>query len=82
MKIQHDGKGHAYIDVNGVRFTYIPTKDRRQGRNWAGQDVISVRAYRADGRSLHRGAEIPIRDGAGVLELIAAICRLGGASPP
>lgn len=77
--MKHDGSGHAYINFNGVRFTYIPAEDRDSKKNWAGQDVIAVRAYKADDKGLHMGAEIPIGDGRGVVGLIAAICALVSA---
>ena len=76
MKIEKDGAGHTYVDVNGSRLTYIPANDRPEGKNWAGQDVIAIRAYRDDGKNLHMGAEIPIGNGGGAIDVIAALCAL------
>jgi hypothetical protein len=75
MKIKKDRPGHIYIDVNGVRLTYIPAKDRPAPKDWAGQDVLAIRAYR-DGRQLHRGAEIPIGGGEGVADVMVALFLL------
>ena len=65
------------MNVEGVRLTYIPAQDRlSEDKNWAGQPVLSVRAYQADGRKVHRGAEIPIASDDAVINLIEAIHAL------
>ena len=76
ISMKKDSSGHTYIDFNEVRLTYIPAKYRGTKKNWAGQDVVAVRAYKAEDKGLHMGAEIPIGDGRGVVGLIAAICTL------
>jgi hypothetical protein len=77
--MQQDSVGHLYVEVGNVRLTYIPARDRSPEADWAGSDVIRVQAYKAPGtadKSLHRGAEFPVADAAGFVELIAGLCSV------
>ena len=78
MKTQKDGRGHIYADVENIRVTYIPAKDRDENKEWAGSDVIRVQAYRGapPDRSLHMGAEIPIPKPEIFGEFVGAICQV------
>ena len=69
-----------HITIKTARLTYVKGIDRPKAKNWAGQDVIRIQAYKNPGvnQKLHRGAEIPVGDTGDIIELIAALCRLCG----
>jgi hypothetical protein len=74
---QRDGPGHVYAEVDNIRITYVPAKDRDPDKDWAGSDVIRVQAYRGDtSRALFPGAELPIRSPEVFVELISALCSV------
>ncbi len=76
-KLQTDGAGHLYAEVENIRITYIPAKDRAPGKDWAGSDVLRIQSYRgADDHALNMGAEVPIASPAMLGELVAAISQL------
>ena len=58
-----DGSGHVFREVENLRVTYIPARDRSAAKDWAGSDVIRIQAYK-DGegvsKALHTGAEFPV----------------------
>ncbi len=66
MDKMKDGKGNIYFDVGNIRITCI-------GSSWDGGPGIRVQAYKGSGRSLHRGAELPVPDASTAYNLIAAI---------
>lgn len=68
-----DSAGHLYVDVENVRVTYVPAKDRSTEADWAGSDVIRIQAYKGQGCSLHYGAELPIGSPEVFIDLIAAL---------
>ena len=70
--MQKDASGNNYIDVSNIRLTYVPATSRETAKNWTGQDMIRVQAYRDKG-ALFQGAEFPA---ANVLGVIEALCRL------
>jgi len=77
MKTQKDGKGHIYADIENIRVTYIPAKDRSGSKDWAGSDVIRVQSYKSDAdRSLHMGAELPVESPEVFGQFVAAICQV------
>jgi hypothetical protein len=77
MKTQKDSKGHIYADVENIRVTYIPAKDREGSKDWAGSDVIRVQAYKGStDRSLHMGAEIPVSSPEVFGQFVGAICQV------
>ena len=58
MEVREDDQGNRYIEVDRppgakIVLTYIPD------RNWAQQDVVSMR-LREDGGALRFGPEVPI----------------------
>jgi len=72
-----DGAGHEFLEVDNVRITYVPARDRSPGANWSGSDVLRIQAYRSDSdKSLHMGAELPVRSPDAFIGLIAAICGI------
>jgi hypothetical protein len=76
--MKKDKNGHCYVDVDNVRLTFTPAKDRPEAKNWSGKDVIRIQAYQVGekGDALHMGAEFPIGDGDAMLRLISGICQL------
>ena len=77
MQLHNDGKGHLYAEIENIRITYVPAKDRATVADWSGCDVIRVQAYRGTGdNSLHRGAELPISSAEGFGEFVAALCAV------
>lgn len=77
MELKEDGPGHLFAEVENIRITYVPAKDRQPAADWAGSDVLRVQAYRGDGgSSLHKGAELPIASSDVFIELIAALCAV------
>ena len=77
MTTQKDSKGHAYVDVENIRITYIPAADREQSANWSGTDVIRVQSYKGDtDRSLHMGAEFPVPSSEVFGQVVAGICQV------
>src|SRR6266545_4091670 len=46
-----DGAGHEFLEVDNVRITYVPARDRSPGANWSGSDVLRIQAYRNDSDS-------------------------------
>lgn len=82
MTMQTDGSGQLYKDVGNIRVTYISSQARDQSKNWSGQDVIRVNAYKTDpsvSQALHPGAELPIADAATFISLISALCAVYNA---
>lgn len=77
MTIQEDTRGHIYAEVENIRVTYIPAKDRDGSKDWAGADVIRLQAYRGgEDKSLHRGAEFPVSSPETFGQCVAAICQV------
>ena len=77
MNIQTDSRDHIYIDVENIRVTYIPARDRDDSKNWAGSDVVRVQSYKGeDDHSLHMGAELPISSPEVFGSFVAAICQI------
>jgi len=77
MALERDGPGHLYAEIENIRITYIPARDRTPEADWAGSDVLRVQAYRGDDdRSLHRGAELPVSSPDVFVELIAGLCAV------
>jgi len=79
MTMQTDGSGQPYMDVGNIRVTYISSQARDKSKNWPGQDVIRVTAYKTDpsvSQALHRGAELPVADPAAFISLISALCAV------
>lgn len=77
MKIEKDGQGNAFVRVGNVRLTYVTAEKRAAKKNWAGQSVLRVTAYRNDKNDLqHRGAEFPIGTESEALAFVEAFCAL------
>ena len=80
--IQRDGANHLFTEVENIRITYVPARDREEVDNWAGSDVLRVQAYLgSDGCRLHEGAELPVPNAEVFVELVSAlcvICSVGG----
>lgn len=77
MKTQKDSKGHVYVDVDNIRITYIPARDRDGSKEWAGSDVIRVQSYKGPtDRSLHMGAELPVATPEVLGQFVAGICQV------
>lgn len=77
MQLQKDGPGHLYAEVENIRITYIPAKDRAAGKDWAGSDVIRIQSYKGlNDKALNMGAELPISSPEKFGEFVAAICQV------
>jgi hypothetical protein len=77
MKLEKDGKGRLYVDVENIRITYVPVASRDPGASWSGSDVIRVQAYKNNtDKSLHMGAELPVNDPEMFSQLIAGLCQV------
>jgi hypothetical protein len=77
MKLLKDSSGHLYAEVENIRITYIPAKDRATGKDWAGADVVRIQSYRgSNDKSLNMGAELPISSTEVFGEFVAAICQV------
>lgn len=77
MKLQQDGPGHLYAEVENIRITYIPAGNRPAGKDWADSDVIRIQSYKgANDKSLNMGAELPISSPEVFGGFIAAICQV------
>ncbi len=77
MKTQKDSKDHIYAEIENVRVTYIPAKDRDGSKDWAGSDVIRVQAKRdSTSNSLYMGAEFPVPSPEAFGQFIAAVCQV------
>ncbi len=58
-----DASSNPYIDVRGVRLTYVKVENRAHEKNWPGCDVLRINAYKEDpavSQSLMPGPEIPL----------------------
>ena len=71
-----DSSGNEFVNVGTVRLTYIKAENRDEKKNWAGQDVIRIQAYKDDSNQLHQGAEIPIGDRESSLDLLLGVAML------
>jgi len=79
MQIHADSAGDRYVEINNVRVTLVLAKDRPQGKDWAGQAVLRVQAYKnAKGKAMHKGAELPAGEAKTILNFIEAVAQLGG----
>jgi len=77
MKLLKDSAGHLYAEIENIRITYIPAKDRATGKDWAGSDVVRIQSYRGpNDKSLNMGAEFPISSTEVLGEFVAAICQI------
>jgi len=77
MQLQKDTRQHLYAEVQNIRITYVPAKDRAPGAEWAGSDVIRLQAYKGPSdKSLHMGAELPVPSPEVFGEFVAAICQV------
>ena len=75
MNLLTDEPGHFYAEVENIRITYIPVRDRNPATDWAESDVIRVQAYRgSNNKALHQGAELPISSPDVFINLIANLC--------
>lgn len=69
-----DSSGHEYVEVQNVRVTFVAGDSRSPESNWAGTDVLRIQAYRSErDKSMHTGAEIPIRSPSDLGAFVAAI---------
>jgi len=73
--MKKDQANHLYTEVENIRITYVPAKDRGKDADWAGSDVIRLQAYKGVGKSLHMGAEMPVQSPTAFVELITALCQ-------
>jgi len=79
MKLaQKDSAGNLFVEVSNIRITYIFAKNREKAKDWSGKDVMRFQAYkdRANGNSLHKGAEYPINGETDFLDIIGELCLL------
>lgn len=79
MKAQaeKDSRGNPFVEVDNLRVTCV--LGRPSGKQWK-KDAglfLRVQAYKGSGKSLHRGAELPIKNLQALLKLISAIAYLG-----
>jgi hypothetical protein len=77
MTLQKDSRDHLYAEIENIRVTYIPAKDRAAGKDWADSDVIRIQSYKGpNDKALHPGAEIPISSPEVFGQFVAAICQV------
>ena len=75
-----DKNGNFYVNVGNIRITYIPKESRSEAKNWAGESVIRIQAYRNGHNSaLHSGAEYPVEGVKSIMDLIGGISNLYGS---
>lgn len=75
--LKRDASDHSFMEVENIRITYVPAKDRDAAKSWAGADVLRVQAYRgSEDQSLHMGAELPIPDSQTFVDLVSALCTV------
>ncbi len=74
---EKDARGNPYVVVDNLRVTCVLAKP--SGKRWdeTADLYLRVQAYKGSGKSLHRGAELPIKNSKTLLKLISAIAYLG-----
>ena len=79
MRIENDGRGNPFITVGNLRVTYVDGEKREGEKDWAGQSVIRMQAYKGnpeESQSLNMGPEYPVRNHRKVYRFFAAISYL------
>lgn len=77
MPSHKDVRDHLYLEVENIRVTYIPAKDRDPDADWSGTDVIRVQSYKSpENKALHMGAELPVASPEVFGRFVAAICQV------
>lgn len=75
--MQTDSKGNLYTEIEHVRITYVKANHRLAQKNWPGMDVIRIQRYRdLNFSSLHRGAEIPVNNKEGIIEIVRKLLEI------
>jgi len=76
LETKKDSKGNIYIEVENLRISYIEQKSRSNLKDWPNADVLRIQAYRGEGKSLHQGAEYPVKDEKSIYSLFEALSKL------
>jgi len=72
-----DKANHFYGELQNIRITYVPSRDRAKEKDWAGSDVFRIQAHRSDkNNALNRGAELPINGPDDLINLVAMLCEV------
>jgi len=71
-----DNKGQDFFEVDNIRITLVNKEGERT--DWANSPkYLRIQSYRnKDDKSLHQGAEFPVKDDRAALELINSITKL------
>ncbi len=73
-----DSSLNPYIDIENVRITMVDKSNKPSQKDWAGtMKYLRIQAYTGKGKSLHRGAELPVEDVGKILEFIGSISDAG-----
>lgn len=75
-EIKIDGKGNKYVEVGNLRISIIRSENRPSDKDWPGQDVLRIQAYRGEAKYLHMGSELPISKKDNLIDLISAIIHI------
>jgi len=76
--IQLDGRGNKFVEMEGVRITYVREDTRDPEKRWAGGDTLRFQAYHdpESNSALRWGPEILLGDRRAALTLLAALAGL------
>ena len=63
-RIQLDGRGNKFVEIEGVRITYVREDTRDPEKRWAGGDALRFQAYHdpESNSALRWGPEILLGD--------------------
>ncbi|KGE84807.1 MAG: hypothetical protein NXI01_10005 [Gammaproteobacteria bacterium] len=72
-----DGAGNKYVEFENIRFTIVKQNERDSSKDWPESDVLRIQAYRnSESKSLHRGAEIPIKSKEDLIKIVKSILEI------
>lgn len=72
-----DGSGNKYVVLENIRFTIVKQSKRDSTKDWPESDVLRIQAYRnSESKSLHRGAEIPIKSKDDLIEIVKSLLEI------
>ena len=75
-KINYDSKGNVYLELENIRISFVKSSKRISENDWPGCDVLRIQAYRGEGKSLHMGAELPIKSKDDIIELVDVLVEI------
>ena len=77
--VQKDSRDNIFVELENIRISYVKQSNRGLDKDWPEADVLRIQAYRGEGKSLHRGAELPIYDKENINDLINALTIIAKA---